>query len=88
MRGVESAETKVLPFWRIQILVGQTGAQRLACDPGELQRMRPGSVYKTSLCCSGSVMAESFQLRGQHARLPHYPSPSPGACLNSCPLSQ
>lgn len=30
VRGVESAETKVLPFWRIQILVGQTGAQRLA----------------------------------------------------------
>ena len=37
---------------------------------------------------SCSVMSNSLQPHGlQHARLP-CPSPSPGACLNSCPLSQ
>ena len=36
---------------------------------------------------SRSVMSNSLQLCGlQHARLP-CPSPSPGACWNSCPLS-
>ena len=34
-----------------------------------------------------SVMSDSFQPRGlQHSRLP-CPPPSPGVCLNSCPLS-
>ena len=33
-------------------------------------------------------MSNSLRPRGmQHARL-HYPSPTPGACSNSCPLSQ
>ena len=37
---------------------------------------------------SHSVMSNSLQPHGlQHARLP-YPSPCPGACSNSCPLSQ
>ena len=37
---------------------------------------------------SCSVMSNSLQPHGlQHARLP-CPSPSPGACLDSCPLSQ
>ena len=37
---------------------------------------------------SHSVMSNSWQPHGlQHARLP-CPSPSPGACSNSCPLSQ
>ena len=36
---------------------------------------------------SCSVVSDSLWLRGlQHARLP-CPSPSPGACSNSCPLS-
>ena len=36
---------------------------------------------------SGSVVSDSSWLYGlQHARLPN-PSPTPGACLNSCPLS-
>ena len=35
---------------------------------------------------SGSVVSNSMQPRGlQHARLP-CPSPTPGACSNSCPL--
>ena len=35
-----------------------------------------------------SVVSDSLWLHGlQHARLPH-PSPTPGACSNSCPLSQ
>ena len=44
-----------------------------------------------SLCClffSHSVLSDSLRPHGlQHARLP-CPSLSPGACLNSCPLSQ
>ena len=37
---------------------------------------------------SCSVMSNSLQLHGlQHTRLP-CPSPSPGACSNSCPLSR
>ena len=37
---------------------------------------------------SCSVMSESLQPHGlQHARLP-CPSPTPGACSNSCPLSR
>ena len=37
---------------------------------------------------SHSVMSNSLQTHGlQHARLP-CPSPSPGACSNSCPLSR
>ena len=44
-----------------------------------------------SLCClflSHSVLSDSLRPHGlQHARLP-CPSLSPGACLNSCPLSR
>ena len=37
---------------------------------------------------SHSVVSNSFQSHGlQHTRLPHL-SPTPGACSNSCPLSQ
>ena len=37
---------------------------------------------------SHSVMSHSLQLHGlQHSRLP-CPSPTPGVCSNSCPLSQ
>ena len=44
------------------------------------------SIYQ--LLFSHSVVFHSLQPHGlQHARLP-YPSPSPGACANSCPLSQ
>ena len=42
----------------------------------------------SSVQFSRSVMSVSLQLHGlQHARLP-CPSPTPGAYLNSCPLSQ
>ena len=59
----------------------------------------PGRAWTTfSLCCfkqfssvrqfSPSVVSHSLQSHGlQHARLP-CPSPSPGACSNSCPSSQ
>ena len=40
------------------------------------------------LLSSHSVVSDSLRLHGlQQSRLP-YPSPSPGACSNSCPLSQ
>ena len=44
--------------------------------------------YSLLLLFSGSVMSDSLRLHGLHqARLP-CPSPSPGACSNSGPLSQ
>ena len=44
--------------------------------------------YPLLLLFSRSVMADSLQPHGlQHARVP-CPSPSPGVCLNSCPLSR
>ena len=56
-----------------------------------------GDNYSQNKNCSGfttceseshSVMSDSLQPHGlQHIRLP-CPSPSPGDCSNSCPLSQ
>ena len=43
---------------------------------------------RCKLFCCCSVVSNSLWPQGlQHARLP-CPSPSPGACSNSCPLSQ
>ena len=48
----------------------------------------PRSHVQAWPCSCYSVMYNSLQPHGlQHARLP-CPSPSPGACSNSCPLSQ
>ena len=45
-------------------------------------------IFKQSLLFSRLVLSDCLQPHGlQHARLP-CPSPSPGACSNSCPLSQ
>ena len=42
------------------------------------------ATYEESVQFSGSVMSDSLQPRGlQHTRLP-CPSPTPGACSNSC----
>ena len=51
-----------------------------------------GMIQESYPCCcslfSRSVMSEYLRPRGlQHARLP-CPSPPPGACSNSCPLSR
>ena len=44
-------------------------------------------IYVVTYCCH-SVMSDSWQPHGlQHTRLPSLP-PSPGACTNSCSLSQ
>ena len=44
--------------------------------------------FTFSHCCSVAVLSDSLQLHGlKHARLP-CPSPSPGACSNSCALSR
>ena len=46
------------------------------------------STLKGSVQFSHSVMSDSLQPHGlQHTRLP-CPSPTPGTCSNSCPLSQ
>ena len=45
-------------------------------------------IYSLSVQFSRLVVSDSLRLHGQqHARLP-CPSPTPGACSNSCPLSQ
>ena len=45
-------------------------------------------IYSPVVAVVHSVMSDSLWLHGlQHARVP-CPSPSPGACSNSCPLSQ
>ena len=57
--------------------------------PALLSRLigRP-TQWKWSVQSSCSVMSDSLRPHGlQHARLP-CPSPTPGACSNSCPLSQ
>ena len=44
-------------------------------------------LFSQSILFSSSVMSESLWPHGlQHARLP-CPSPTPGVCSNSCPLS-
>ena len=49
---------------------------------------RIGQCSALSLVFSHSVMSDSLWPHGlQHARLP-YPSPSPGACSDACPLSR
>ena len=46
------------------------------------------SLYMFCCCCCCSIVSNSLWSHGlQHTRLPG-PSPSPGACSNSCPLSQ
>jgi len=56
----------------------------------ERQSLQQVVLEKLDCCCSlfsQSVVSSSLWLHGlQHARLP-CPSPSPGICLNSCPLS-
>ena len=55
---------------------------------GMLDFLIKGVVTKVSVQFSHSVVSDSLQSHGlQHARLP-CPSPTPGACSNSCPLSQ
>ena len=58
-------------------------------DQGEsLQSRTERALDESWLLFSHSVMSDSLWPHGlQHARLP-CPSPSPGACSNSCPLSR
>ena len=52
-----------------------------------LERLSPSFFLFTSVQFSRSVMSDSLRVYGlQHAR-PSCPSSTPGACLNSCPLS-
>ena len=52
--------------------------------------MREHIWYNTCCCClvSCSVMSDSLQPRGPQLARPPCPSPTPGACSNSCPSSQ
>ena len=42
----------------------------------------------SSVQLSSSVMSDSLRLHGQQPTRPPCPSPTPGACSNSCPLSR
>ena len=56
--------------------------------PSPCTELRPSGQIAERHLFSRSVVADSLRPRGlQHARLP-CPSPSPGACSNSCPLSR
>ena len=56
--------------------------------PGKVQKNKSHLNHSSSVQFSRSVMSNSLQPHGQqHARLP-CPSPSSGACSNSCPLNQ
>ena len=58
------------------------------CDACTHRRELSGKVLAGSVQFSGSVVSDSLQPRGlQHTRLP-CPSPTPGACSDSCPSSQ
>ena len=75
----------------LQLAVSSLCLCRLLWSWGAGSRARvPSScgVWAQLLLFSGSVLSSSLQPHGlQHARLP-CPSPSLGACSNSCPLSQ
>ena len=66
----------------------RTGTQGSA-PPGRALSIEPGNLdYRAKLLFSHSVVSDYLQPHGlQHARLP-CPSPSPGACSNSHPVSQ
>ena len=85
--------TSVSPFAKLLWSLPPEGAVRMR---GNGQKV-PGSVcphHKCPVNCSllfswvHSVMSDSLRPHGlQHTRLP-CPSPTPGACSNSCPLNQ
>ena len=55
---------------------------------GDLQNSFGLHFIDHCLCCCSFTKSNSLQLHGlQHTRLP-FPSPSPGVCSNSCPLSR
>ena len=55
---------------------------------GQWSRTKAQPSPPNVCCCSVTKLCPTLQPHGlQHARLP-CPSPSPGACSNSCPLSQ
>ena len=57
-------------------------------DAGDLSLRKLMMLWFSSVEFSRSIMSNSLQPHGlQHARLP-CPSPTPGACSNSCPLGQ
>ena len=65
--------------------------RRNHCNSGKVSYLHPAWVawgWFSSVHFSSSVVSDSLWPYGlQHARLP-FPSPTPGACSNSCPLSQ
>ena len=68
------------PLW------GSSPQNRLA--RAKLQWREPSSATESSVQFSRSVMSDSLRPHGlQQARFP-CPSPTPGPCSNSCPLSQ
>ena len=59
-------------------------AESLFCSPETITTLFVNRL-SVQFCCSSRVRLRPHEL--QHARLP-CPSPTPGACLNSCPSSR
>ena len=70
--------------------VGDGQGSQVCCSPwGRREPLKNNSTHqhKDSVQFSCSVVSNSlWPHESQHARLP-YPSPTPGVCSNSCPLS-
>ena len=86
IRKLEKAREWILP-WSLQKRTQPCQHLDLYCT-SELQNCKMINLYfKSSVQLSHSVVSNSLRPHGlQHARLP-CPSPTPGACSNSCPLS-
>ena len=89
--GVTAAPLSVLPSGQSSGL--QAASACPPCDPFQGKREEEEVSMLTfchremSLCCSVAKSCLTLRPRGlQHARL-SCPSPSPGACSNSCPLN-
>ena len=81
--------------WIIFLLPKELSVLPLASDnfsqlffPEKLFHIYLGKLFRDLplLLFSHSVLPDSLWPHGLHSRLPHA-SPSPGVCLNSCPLS-
>ena len=81
--GKWSLKVEIEKIWKCE---QNTRMMELICHSKKLRI--PYMTIELSVQFSRSVVSDSLRPHGlQHIRLP-CPSPSPGACSNSCPLSQ
>ena len=74
---------------QLELEMEQWTASKLGKEPVKAENCHPAylTYIQSSVHFSNSVVSKSLWPHGwQHSRLP-CPSPTPGACSNSCPLS-